>query len=120
MEQNIFQDTLARIQENFPERKDALILLLVDKPEDERIRLMAQQPDGYKDCLQLSVYTNRKVMEILAALRQEFSSLQTDPASTEQWDAAALLIKPDGEMKVSFDDESILDHWNRPEYIFFS
>ena len=120
MEQNIFQETLARIQENFPERKDPLLLLLVDKPDDERIRLMAQQQDGYKDCLQLSVYTNRKVMEILAALREEFSSLQTDPASTEQWDAVALLIEPDGQMQVSFDDDRILDHWNRPEFIFFS
>ena len=120
MEQNIFQETLTRIQESFPERKEPLLLLLVDKPNDERIRLMAQQPDGYKDCLQLSVYTNRKVMEILAALREEFSSLQTDPASTEQWDAVALLIEPDGQMQVSFDDNRILDHWNRPEFIFFS
>ena len=120
MEQNIFQKTYARIRENFPDRKDTLLLLLMDKPDDERIKLMAQQPDGYTDCLQLSIYTNKKVIEILAAMKEEFSALQTDPASTEQWDAAALLIKPDGEMQVSFDDESILDHWNRPEYIFFS
>jgi hypothetical protein len=120
MEQNIFQNTLARIRENFPERKDALILLLVDKPGDERIRLMAQQPDGYKDCLQISAYTNRKVMVILAALREEFASLETDPASTDQWDAVALLIEPDGEMQISFDDDRILDHWNRPEFIFYS
>ena len=120
MEQDIFQKTAAKIQENFPERRDTLLLLLVDKPDDERLRLMAQQQDGFKDCLQLAVYTNRKVIEILAALREEFSSLRTDPASTEQWDAAALLIKPDGQMQISFDDDRILDHWDRPEFIFFS
>ena len=119
MEQNIFQKTLAQIQENFPERKDPLLLLLVAKPNDERIRLMAGQPDGFKDCLQLAVYTNRKVMEILAALQAEFAALRTDPVSTDQWDAVALLVKPDGEMEVSFDDDRILDHWNRPELIFF-
>ena len=118
MEQNIFQKTLARIRENFPARKDTLVLLLVDKSGDERIRLMAQQPDGYKDCLQIAAYTNRKVMEILVALREEFASLRIDAASTEQWDAVALLIEPDDEMQVSFDDDCILDHWNHPEYIF--
>ena len=118
MEQNIFQNTLEEIQKKFPERKDTLLLLLVDKPGDSRIRLMAQQLDGYVDCLQLAVYTNRKVMEILAALKEEFGALQTDPASTEQWDAVALMIDPDGRMQVSFKDNRILDHWDRPEYIF--
>ena len=118
MEENIFQNTLARIQGNFPERRETLLLLLVDKPGDSRIRLMARQPDGYRDCLQLSVYTNRKVMEILAALKEEFGALQTDPASTEQWDAVALKIEPDGQMQVSFHDNRILDHWDRPEYNF--
>lgn len=119
MEQNIFQKTLAQIQESFPNRNDPLLLLLVAKPDDERIRLMARQPDGFKDCLQLSVYTNIKVMKILAALKAEFSALRTDPVSTEQWDGVALLVEPDGAMEVSFDDEKILDHWNRPELIFY-
>ena len=118
MEQNIFQKTLSLIQENFPERKDALLLLLVAKPNDERIRLLAQQPDGYQDCLYLPVYTNRKVAEILAALREDFSALRTDPASTDQWDTVALLVEPDGQMQVSFNDDRILDHWDRPEFIF--
>ena len=119
MDQNIFQNTAARIRENFPERKDPLLLLLVAKPDDERIRLMARQQDGFKDCLQLAVYTNRKVMEILAALQAEFAALRTDPASTDQWDAVALMVEPDGEMEVSFDDDRILDYWDRPELLFF-
>ena len=118
MEQNIFQKTFARIQENFPERKESLLLLLVDKPDNNGIRLLAQQPDGYKDCLQLSVYTNKKIFEILAALKEEFSALRTDPSSTEQWDAVALQIEPDGQMQISFDDDRILDLWDRPDYIF--
>ena len=118
MEQNIFQKTLVRSQENFPNRKDPLLLLLVAKVNDNRIKLLAKHEDQFQDCLLLSVYTNKKVIEILAALREEFSALRTDSTSTDQWDAVALLVEPDGEMQVSFDDDSILDHWNRPEFIF--
>ena len=118
MDQNIFQKTLSLIEENFPERKDSLLLLLIDKPGDERIRLMAQQGGEFTDCLYLPVYTNKKVAEILASLKEEFATLCTDEASTNQWDAVALLVDTDGQMQVSFDDDCILDHWSRPEYIF--
>lgn len=49
MELNIFQDTLVMIQKNFPDRKDPLLLLLLDKPGDCRIKLLAKQSYGFKD-----------------------------------------------------------------------
>ena len=118
MEQNIFQNTLSLIEENFPNRRDPMILLMVCKPDDDRIKLCARQGDGYTDCLYLSVYTNKKVAEILVEVKKELSAIRRDQASIDQWDAVALWIDTDGEMQVTFDDDEILDHWNRPELLF--
>ena len=118
MDQNIFQNTLSLIEKNFPDRRDALLLTMVCKPDDERARLCARQGDTYTDCLYLTTYSNKSVAEILAEVKKELIGIQTDQASIDQWDAVALWISPDGQMQVSFNDDSILDHWDRPELLF--
>ena len=118
MDPNIFQDISRMIQEKFPDRKDPFILMMICKPEMEKIRLCADQGSGYLDCLYLPIYTNKAVAEILAAARQELAAIQADPTNIDQWDAIAILVGPDGEMQISFDDDAIIDHWERPELLF--
>lgn len=118
MEQNLFQNTLTLIENAFPDRKNTLLLMMVCKPDQDQIRLCAKLDEGYTDCLLLPVYENRKVAEILAEVKKELARILSDQASIDQWDAVAIWISPDGQMQVSFNDDSILDHWDRPELLF--
>ena len=119
MDPNIFQDISAMIGEKFPARKDPLILMMICKPNLEKIRLCARQEGGkYTDCLYLPVYTNKAVAEILSGAKQELTAIMKDQASIDQWDAIAIKIATDGEMQVTFDDDEIIDHWDHPELLF--
>ncbi len=118
MDPNIFQDIASMIHDKFPNRKDPLILMMICKPEMEKIRLCADQESGYQDCLYLPIYTNKAVAEILAAARQELTAIQADPTNIDQWDAVAIRINASGEMQVSFNDDEIIDHWEQPELLF--
>ena len=117
MEPNLFQNILDMIEEAFPGRKDMLLLMMVCKPEFDQIRLCAMQGEKYTNCLYLPTYENKKVAEILAEVKKELSAIRSDQASIDQWDAVAIRISPDGQMQVSFDDDSILDNWDTPELL---